>query len=36
MKWVVEGKDLQQQDALVLSPGRKDTEVGLFAKILDY
>lgn len=35
-KWVVEGKDLQQQDALVLSHGRKDTEVGLFAKISDY
>lgn len=35
MKWVVEGKDLQQQDALVWSHGRgEDTEVGSICKNL--
>lgn len=34
MKWVVECKDLQQQDALVLSRGREDTEVWSICKNL--
>lgn len=34
MKWVVECRDLHQQDALVLSHGREDTEVGFICKNL--
>lgn len=34
MKWILEGKDLQQQDALVLSHVKD--KFGLFAKISDY
>lgn len=34
MKWVVEGKDWQQQDALVLSHSREDTEVRSICKNL--
>lgn len=34
MKWIVQGKDLQQQDALVLSHSREDAEVGSICKNL--